>query len=120
MAKIIRLNESDIERLVKKIIREEKINELGPSDFSDTKEIGKSSGVLKPAIAKLKGKNHVVVIDNKGNVFGYGPEITPNMTRQQICTIANKLVSDWEEEATMNEADTSDFSGMKPITFCSK
>lgn len=121
MARIIRLNESDIERLVRKIIKEDKMNEIGISDFTDTKEIGGGSELLRPAIAKLRGKDHIVVIDTKGNVFGYGPEITRNMDRTMICKIANKLVSEWEEEAMMmKEADISDFGDIKPITFCSK
>ena len=119
MARIIRLNESDIERLVRKIIKEEKINEIGASDFSDAKEIGGGT-VLKPAIAKLKGKNHVVVVDKNGNVFGYGPEITRNMDRAMICRIADKLVKEWEDEAKLYETDRHDFSDVQPITFCSK
>jgi hypothetical protein len=119
MSRIVRLNESDVERLVRKIIKENKINELGTSDFTDTVKISGGSSVLKPAIAKLRGKNHIVVIDNKGEVFGYGPEITKNMGRNEICIIANNLVSQWDDEAKMNEADTSNFIDVKPITFCS-
>lgn len=119
MAKIIRLTESDIENLVKKILKEEKINEIGISDFSDTKEIGKG-GVLRPAIAKLKGENYIVVLDRNNNVFGYGPKITKGMGREQICRIAQRLMDDWEEEATMNEVDKGDFESVQPITFCSK
>jgi hypothetical protein len=120
MAKIIRLNESDIERLVRKIIKEEEINEIGVSDFSDTETIGKGGDVLRPAVATLKGKRYIVVIDKGGRVFGYGPQIGKGMDKEKICRIADKLVQDWEEEALMNEVDSPDFENVQPITFCSK
>jgi hypothetical protein len=119
MAKIIRLTESDVEVLVRKILKEEKINEIGIGDFSDTKEIGKG-GILRPAIAKLKGENYIVVLDRNNNVFGYGPKISKGMDREQICKIADRLMKDWEEEAAMNEVDRGDFESVQQITFCSK
>lgn len=123
--KIIRLNESDVERLVRKIIKEESINEIGEDDFSDRKEFDAgTSGNLSPAIAKMRGKNYIVVIDKGGKIIGYGPTITPNMGRGQICSIAQRLIEEWEEEVAneydMNETDQSDFQGIKPITFCTK
>jgi len=120
MTKIIRLTETDIERLVKKIIKEEKITELGSSDFMDRVNVPtKSNNTLTAAIAKLKGKRHIVVIDKQGRVQGYGPAITPDMDKAKICYIAEKLVADWEEEVSMNEVDQQ-FDEVKPLTFCSK
>lgn len=123
--KVIRLTESDVERLVRKIIKEESINEIGGNDFEDKKgfDAGTSS-ILSPAIAKMKGKDYIVVVDKSGKIIGYGPSITPNMNRAQICTIAQRLIEDWEDEVAneykMDEADQSDFQGIKPITFCTK
>jgi hypothetical protein len=120
MAKIIRLTETDIERLVKKIIKEEEITEVGSSEFTDRINVPtKSNNTLTAAIAKLKGKRHIVVIDKQGRVQGYGPVITPDMDRTKICSIAEKLVAGWEEEVSMNEVDQH-FDEVKPLTFCSK
>jgi hypothetical protein len=117
--KIIRLNESDIERLVRKIIKEESITEIGGEAFSDTKAISnpEQGQTLRPAIAKLKGENHIVVIDKGGRIIGYGPAVG-NMKRGQICSIAQRLIDDWEEEVSMNELDAPDFGKVQPLTFC--
>ncbi len=121
--KVIRLTEADIEGLVRKIIKEESINELGTGDFKDTKtfDAGDTGSTLVPAIGKLKGKSHIVILDRKGNIIGYGPEISRSISRAQICTIAQRLIEDWEDEVNMiDELDQRDFQDAKPITFCSK
>jgi len=115
MKKIIRLNESDLEGLVKKIL-----NEVGGEKFTDIEQLGQSEEMLKPAIAKLKGEDYIVVIDNKGKVFGYGPKVNKNMDKEQVCRIAQGLVDEWKEDVLMSEVDTGEFKSIRPITFCSK
>jgi hypothetical protein len=120
--KVIRLNEKDIESLVRKIIKEESINELGPDSFTDTVDIDNKSDstVLRPAIAKLKGQNHIVIIDNKDSIIGYGPSVK-GLSRQRVCAIAQQLIRDWEDEVTsIDELEGRSFDDIKPITFCSK
>jgi len=118
--RIIRLNEQDIENLVKKIIKEETISEIGGESFTNTKEIGSGGGTLRPAVAKLRGVLHVVIIDKNKNIVGYGPS-TKGLSREKVCSIAQRLINDWEEEVgSLDEVESRNFEDIKPITFCSK
>ena len=115
--KVIHLNEQDIENLVRKVI-----NELSNDSFTDTMDIDNKSGstILRPAIAKLKGRRHIVIINNEDTIIGYGP-IVKGLSRQRVCAIAQQLISDWEGEVTnIDELESSSFDDIKPITFCSK
>lgn len=98
---------------------EANINEIGHSSFSETKPIDNTEQgkTLRPAIAKLKGVNHIVIIDKEDKIIGYGPPIS-NMDRGRICSIAQSLIDEWEDEVNMNEIDQPDFGKIQPISFC--
>ena len=95
------------------------INEIGSENFSETKPLDntKQGKTLRPAIAKLKGKNHIVIIDKDDNIIGYGPTIG-GRDKGEICSVAQSLIDDWEEEVNMNEIDQPDFGKIQPISFC--
>ena len=102
---------------------EDNINEIGSEKFSETKPLDntKQGKTLRPAIAKLKGKNHIVIIDKDDNIVGYGPAVgnmDKDKDKDRICKIAKILIDDWEEEVNMNEVDQPDFDNIQPITFC--
>lgn len=117
MKKIVRVTENDIEKLVRKIIKEERVNELGDSDFTEKRVIN-NSNMLKPGIAKLGGEDYIVVLDSKGFVVGNGPKVK-GLDRNEICRISQKLISDWESEV-MGESDRGDYTNIRPVTFCGR
>lgn len=114
--KKIRFNESDIERLVNKIIKEEEIDEVGIKTFK--------RGNLKPAIATFKGVKKLVIVDEDNNVEAIGPTVSylqgKGYGEKEICKIADKLIEELFdlEEGTINELDRSDFDNIQPINFC--
>lgn len=98
---------------------EDNINEIGSENFSETKPLDntKQGKTLRPAIAKLKGKNHIVIIDKDDNIIGYGPTIG-GRGKGEICSVAQSLIDEWEDEVNMNEIDQPDFGKIQPISFC--
>jgi hypothetical protein len=94
-------------------------NEIGGENFSDVKTLSnpEQGKTLRPAIAKLKGENHIVIINKEGLIVGYGPSVG-NMDKDRICSIAQSLIDEWEEEVNMNEIDQPDFGKIQPISFC--
>ena len=75
MKKVVRLTESDIERLVKKIIKEDKLNELGTSDFLDIKEVvcdNLPNYGLKVGTAKLNGSDNIILYKEEGGKKSVG------------------------------------------------
>ena len=117
MKRII-ITESQLKK-VKKALAKEPIIEIGQSNFSEINPINnvEQSKTLRPAIAKLKGLDHIVIIDKTGYIVGYGPPIK-GRSKSEICSVAQNLIDDWEEEVNMNEIDQPDFNNVQPITFC--
>jgi hypothetical protein len=109
MKKVIKINESDIERLVNKILSEE--GEFKRSD-------------LKPAIATITntGKQKLVIVNRSGDVEAVGPDasVLKGMSRDNICNMVDRLVADMFhlEEEMLNELDKGDFKDIKVINFC--
>ena len=90
--------------------------------FTDTEEIENTSEstILRPAMAKLKGQTHIVIIDNNDSIIGYGPTVK-GLSKQKVCSIAQGLIEDWQDEVDgIDEVDQRNFDVVKPITFCSK
>jgi hypothetical protein len=114
--KVIKLNESDIERLVNKIIKEESINELDIESFKREN--------LKPAIAEIKGEKVLVIVDEKNTVHATGPKLRHmgGVSKERICQIADGLIEELFvlDETELNEIDSGSISNIKPINFCTK
>jgi hypothetical protein len=112
--KVIRINESDIERLVKKILKEEKIDEISIEQHKREN--------LKPAIADYKGKKYLVIVDEENKVQAVGPayDSIKGISKEQVCRISDSLIDDLFslEEDVMNEYGTRDFSNIQVINFC--
>jgi hypothetical protein len=67
--RVIRLNEGDLERLVKKIIKESELNEVGVEPNFKRSD-------LFPAVAKDRnGNERLVIVDSDGMVQAEGPEM---------------------------------------------
>lgn len=124
MKKVVRLTESDLMRIVKRIIKESEINELGPSDFSDIENLNcvDPIGDLHVGIASLSSESRfrndmeflvVYHIDDKTNkkvVYGYGPQITDTLYEKKddkgnpmICKLGKRLLHDMSEEYEENK-----------------
>lgn len=69
MKKVIRLNESDIERLVKKIIKEDGLNELNKSTYNNAAAKAMSKGDENLALDFLDHSNEMGIDDNQGNDY---------------------------------------------------
>lgn len=111
--KVIRLTESDVERLVKKILKEEELNELDIESFNRND--------LVPAQAKIKGVDKLVIVNKKNNNVEAEATI-PNMKRlskERICAIAEKLIDDlFVDPKKMNEISSGEIKNVKIINFC--
>lgn len=114
--KVIKLNESDIERLVNQIIKEETVNELDTESFK--------KGDLKPAVAEIKGEKTLVIIDNDNTVHATGPRLRNmgGVSKERICAIADQLIEDLFvlDETELNELENSNVTNIKPINFCTR
>jgi len=113
--KVIKLTESDIERLVNKILNEGDVNELATATHRRED--------LMPAIADVRGDKRLVIVNKEGDVEAMGPQakVLKGMTRERICGIVEKLITDMfdlVEEEELNELDKGDFTNIKLINFC--
>ena len=112
MSKVIRLTESDLVRIVKRVISESELNEFGTSDFGSIRPLGcvPSKSGLKVGIstASTKGddKSHYMVVyytkKGKDVVYGHGPKIQNSMDKDKKCDMGKKLIdefySDYKKE----------------------
>jgi len=124
MKRVIKLTESDLINLVKKVIKESELNELGQGDFSDIEEIGcvEPIGKLHVGITTMSKKSNyrsgfdfiVVYYNNKKTnekiVYGFGLEVTDDMFNKKdnkgtpiICRIAERTLMDFSEQYEENE-----------------
>lgn len=114
--KVVRLTENDVERLVKKILKEERLSELDIQTFKKEE--------LYPATASIKGERKLVIVDKDGVVQAVGPNIAKlgNLSKHRICQITEKLIAELfdVDESVVNEIDTGEFSDIEPIKFCKK
>lgn len=112
--KVIKLRESDLERLVNKILNE--------SDDADMETHKRSD--LMPAIADVKGQKRMVIVNRQGNVEAMGPlvSVLKGLNRERICAIVEKLISEMFHlaETQLNELDLGDFTNIKLIKFCNE
>ena len=69
MKKVVRITESDIERLVKKIIKEEGLNELNKSTYNNAAAKAMSKGDENLALDFLDHSNEMGIDDNQGNDY---------------------------------------------------
>lgn len=105
MKKIIKLNESELTDIVKRVISEMEINELGHGDFGDIRELGcvDSMGGLYVGISRVSeesrygsGIKFLVSYYYDGDdkvIYGYGPRIESGMSKN-ICDIAERYLKD--------------------------
>ena len=110
MKKVIRLNENDIEKLVKKIVKETKmINELDLGDFKVLKssEMCNLSDGYKVGVADLRGKEILVLLDGKNNVAAHGPmmDFFEGKNKKAVCYVAEQL----KDELIMEEDYMDDY-----------
>jgi hypothetical protein len=122
MKKVIRLTESELVNLIRNIINEGEITELGTiSDFGEIKDIEgiESESGLKAGVATMfpdeENEKDVIVVylfDDNGNpeIYGYGPSITSNMDERMVRRMAKKLLNQWDEEYGSNDSYISDES----------
>jgi hypothetical protein len=124
MKRVIKLTESDLINLVKKVIKESELNELGQGDFSDIEEIGcvEPIGKLHVGITTMSKQSNyrsgfdfiVVYYNNKKTnekiVYGFGLEVTDDMFNKKdnkgtpiICRIAERTLMDFSEQYEENE-----------------
>lgn len=121
MKKIIKLTETELIRIIKKVIKENEITELGQGDFTDIEDIScvKPKGGLYAGVSTLSGESKfkpdsqfIVIYYMEGDkkvVYGYGPEVTEDMIDRKdyqekpiICRIAQKTLSDMAKEYKEN------------------
>jgi len=109
--KVIRLTESDVERLVKKILKEEKLNELDIESFNRND--------LVPAKANIKGVDKLVIVNKRNkNVEATGPNMK-GLSKEKICTIAERLIEElFVDPKKMNEISSGEIKNFEIINFC--
>jgi len=116
MKKVVRLTESDIEKLVKKIIKEDKLEEIGVKPKYSREQLSPAT-----ALNKRNGKRHLVIVDSTGMVTAVGPSIDflENKGKEDICRIVDKLITNLFDlaESNINEEDTDDFENIKELGF---
>ena len=124
MKRVIKLTESDLINLVKKVIKESELNELGQGDFSDIEEIDcvDPIGKLHVGITTMSKRSNyrsgfdfiVVYYNNKKTnekiVYGFGLEVTDDMFDKKdaegspiICRIAERTLMEFSEQYDENE-----------------
>lgn len=109
MKKVIRLTEGDLSRIIKRVISEMEINELGHGDFGDIRELGcvDSMDGLYVGISKVNvesrygsGIKFLVSYYYDGDervIYGYGPRIESGMSKN-ICEIGARYLREMYKE----------------------
>lgn len=111
MKKVVRLNENDIEKLVKKIIVKETkmINESDLGDFKVLKssEMCNLSDGYKVGVAELRGKEILVLLDGKNYIAAHGPmmDFFEGKNKKAVCHVAEQL----KDELIMKEDYMDDY-----------
>jgi len=110
MKKIIRISESKLVKIIRKIINEGDLMELGHDDFGNIESLDcvESIGGLHVGISRVNvdsrygsGINFLVSYyydDENKVIFGYGPRIEPDMGEKMICKIGLKFLNDMYDE----------------------
>ena len=115
MRKVIRLTESDLEKLVKKIVMESSVDEIS------TKAKYKRSELSPATALNRKGEKKLVIVDSNNVVQAVGPsmEFLKNKNKEEICRIVDKLISDVFDlaETNLTEEDVTDFKDIKKLGF---
>ena len=115
MKKVIRLNENDLEKIIKKILKENSLNELNIEGYKG----------LTPAVAEIDGIKKIVIVDENNKVVAIGPSLSYiKGDKNKFCEIASKLINELFDknnitvEGIVNEIQNIDFTNIKRINFC--
>jgi hypothetical protein len=115
MKKVVRLTESDLEILVKKIVKESSIDEISVQPSYKRSDLSPATAINK------KGEKKLVIIDSDNIVVAVGPSIDflKNKNKEDICRIVDKLISDVFNlvEVNLKEEDISDFKNVEKLGF---
>ena len=116
MKKVVRLTESDLEMLVKKIVKESSIDEISTQPNYRRSDLSPAT-----AIKERDGKKYLVIVDSDNMVVAAGPsmDFLKNKNKEDICRIVDKLISDVFDlaESNLKEEDTSDFKNVEKLGF---
>lgn len=115
--RVIKLTESDIERLISKIIKEGEINEkIGIESIKKTD--------LSGGVADIRNIKRLVVLNKDGRVVAIGPEVSTlkGYSKERICRIIDNLIEDlfFLDEGVINEVDHGDVENIQSIKYCSR